>query len=81
MKMQKTWATVTFAEGDAYIEISMNYETKTYYLSHGSNDRNVTFDTDDGESIKTHFDRAKCVVAALNYIQSELKLTPEKKAK
>jgi hypothetical protein len=73
MKVIKTWATVEFFEGEAYIEASLNYKTKAFYLNHGNNDRNVTFRSDaDDNKIKTCIDRAKCVTAALKYINQEL---------
>ena len=74
MRQQKTWLTIHFIEGDVGIEATLNYETKKFSLTHGSNDENVTFRSDQDERIKTHLDRAKCVMAALKYIQSELNL-------
>lgn len=74
MKIKKTWLTVHFSEGKAYIEATLNYETKSYTLTHGSNDNNVTFTNDGKETMAVHFDRLKCVTAALKFIQSELSL-------
>lgn len=76
--MQKTWVTVHFMEGSVEIEADFNYETKAFSLSHGSNDDNVTFNSKDGDSIKSCFDRARCVIAALKYIKSELQLSTKK---
>jgi hypothetical protein len=74
MKMQKTWASAVFSEGDARIEVSFNYDTDSYNLTHGNNDNNVTFNGGDSESMALHLDRAKCVAAALRYIKSELSI-------
>lgn len=71
MTIQKTWLTIKFMQGSAYVEASFNYETGKYYLLHGSNDRNVTFGND-GEDIGVAIDRAKCVMAALKFIDKEL---------
>jgi len=74
-KMKKTWLTVQFSEGGSYIEASLNYETRVFYLSHGSNDKNVTFNSEGKNAInemKWALDRAKCVSAALALIKKEL---------
>lgn len=73
MKSYKTWLTIYFCEDDAIIEATMNYETKQYYLSHGNNDRSVTFGNDK-EDIKTSINRVKCAMSALKYIKQELGL-------
>lgn len=70
MEKKKTWLTVIFKHGKAKIEASFNYDTKTYYLSHGSNDKNVTF-TNEDKDINISIDRAKCVMAALKFIREE----------
>jgi hypothetical protein len=69
MRIQKTWLTVNFCHGDAYIEATLNYDTLNYSLTHGHNDRNVTFSDED---IQLSIDRAKCVTAALKFIKQEL---------
>jgi len=75
MKIKKTWATVHFIEGDIEIEATLNYETKSFYLSHGCNDRNVTYKSD-GKNSRVDLDAAivrnKCVSSALIYIKKEL---------
>lgn len=71
MKHQKLWLTVQFYEGDAYIELDMNYHTKKFVMRHGSNDNNVTFNADNSD-FKTQFDRLKCVAAALKFAKQEL---------
>jgi len=71
MKMQFTWLNVNFYEGYAMVEAAINYETKSYSLTHGSNDGSCTFSNED-ENIKKSIDRAKCVMAALKFIQQEL---------
>lgn len=71
MKIVKTWVTVHFLEGEAEIEASLNYENKSYSLSHGSNEFKSY---GSNNVIKKHIDRAKCVNAALNYIKKELSL-------
>jgi len=71
MKQQKTWLTVHFYEGEAEIELTINYETKKFSMSHGSNDNNVTFNGD-ASDFKIHTDRVKCVSAALKFAKQEL---------
>ena len=71
MKMQKTWLTVHFYEGNATIELTINYQTKSYTMTHGSNDQNVTFNGHI-ESIQVNKDRLKCVASALKFIEQEL---------
>jgi hypothetical protein len=66
MKKQKRWSTVNFFEGEAMIELTINHDEGTYYLSHGDNDQNITFKGDD-ESTKFLLDRAKCCSAAIKY--------------
>jgi hypothetical protein len=70
MKIQKEWLTVHFKEGKANIAVDMNYITKSFNLSHGHNDQNVTFTNED--KLEVLFDRAKCVNAALKFIKLEL---------
>ena len=72
MNIQKTWLTVIFHEGKATIELTINYQTKNYSITHGTNDNNVTFNGD-GTDFKIHFDRAKCVIAALKFLENEFK--------
>ena len=71
MKQQKTWLTIHFYQGNASIELTINYQTKQFSMTHGHNNDNVTFNgkIDD---IKTHEDRAKCVIAALSFAKKEL---------
>lgn len=71
MKITKTWATVHFSEGKAKIEVTLNYNSGTFSMSHDSNDRNVTFEGNK-DDFKVHLDRVKCITAALKYIQQEL---------
>jgi hypothetical protein len=71
MTTEKTWLIINFYHGNAMIEASLNYKTKDYYLTHGSNDRNVTFGNN-GDDIQSSIDRAKCVTAALKFIKEEL---------
>lgn len=71
MKIQKTWFHVRFSHGNAYIELSGNYETKKFDMYHGNNDNNITFNGDSSD-FQILFDRAKCVIAALKYAQKEL---------
>lgn len=73
MRSQKTWLTIHFTEGDVEVEATLNYATKSFNLSHGSNDMNVTFNSEE-DSMNNCLARAKCVTAALNYIKQELKL-------
>lgn len=74
--IEKEWQTVRVSMGDVSIDADFNYETKKYYLSHGTNDMSVTFKADIGstESIEKHINRAKCVIATLEYIKKELAL-------
>jgi hypothetical protein len=74
MKSQKTWLTINFYEGEADIEATLNYETKSYVLTHLHNDNNVTFKSEEDASITVSLDRAKCVMAALKFIKTELEL-------
>jgi len=71
MKSQKTWHTIHFYTGDAEVEATLNYKTKKFSLTHSNNDENVTFGKD-GESISIALQRARCVMAALQYIKKEL---------
>jgi hypothetical protein len=71
MKIQKTWLTVHFTEGDANIELTINYQTKKFVMTHGSNDSNVTFNGGE-EEFKLMTDRIKCVSAALSFAKKEL---------
>lgn len=71
MKQQKTWLTVHFYEGKSTIELTINYQTKSFAMEHGSNDNNVTFNGD-AKDFKTHTDRVKCVTAALLFAKKEL---------
>lgn len=72
----RKWGTIVVKLNDAYIEADFNHETKKYYMSHGNNDQNVTFNAEvaSAETIAKHMDRVKCVQTALEYIKSELKL-------
>jgi len=77
MKIKKTWATVCFIEGETQIEASLNYETRAFDLSHGNNDRNVTYKSDGKNAInemRAAMVRNKCVSAALAYIKKELSI-------
>ncbi len=71
MKQQIKWAEIHFREGKADIELTINYFTREYQLTHASNDNNVTFNSDI-KDIQIDFDRVKCVQAALKYAQQEL---------
>ena len=68
------WVCTKVVLNDSVIEMDMNYETRQYYMSSGTEDRNVSFKSDDGGSIDKHLDRAKCVIAALEYIKKEFNL-------
>lgn len=72
MRKQKTWLTVDFYEGVAHIELTINYRTKTYSLTHSNNDNNVTFNGNI-KDFKLHTDRLKCINAALQFANNELK--------
>ncbi len=75
MKVIKTWATIHFTEGESTIEAALNYQQKSYVLTHGNNDQNVTFTNEvDKGKIQNSIDRNKCVAAALKYISNELNL-------
>lgn len=65
MQQYKTWETVFFRLGEAYVELSVNHQTKQFYIMHDNNDQNVTF----MDSLSTCMDRAKCVTAALKYLE------------
>lgn len=71
IKQQKTWLTVHFYRGNATIELTINYETKSFSMTHGNNDRNVTFNGNTSD-FKVYFDRLKCVSAALQFAKKEL---------
>ncbi len=71
MTNYKTWAVVHFCEGDASIELTINYQTGHFTLTHGNNDNNVTFNGE-ATNMKVVFDRLKCVKAALKYAKTEL---------
>jgi hypothetical protein len=71
MTQEKTWLIVNFSHGNSMIEATLNYKTKDYSLTHGSNDQNVTFGRN-GDDIQSSIDRAKCVTAALKFIKEEL---------
>jgi len=73
MKIQRTWATVHFQYKNADIELTLNYQTKEYTLTHGSNDNNVTFNGKISD-IHRHLNRLKCVSAVLKYVQTELNI-------
>ena len=68
---QKTWLTVHFYEGKATVELTINYQTKIFRISHGNNDDNVTFNGN-ATDFKIHTDRVKCVSAALSFAKKEL---------
>jgi hypothetical protein len=71
MKHIKTWLTIHFHEGLGHIELTINYETKVFSMTHGNNDDFVTFNGDDSD-FKVHTDRVKCVAAALSFVKKEL---------
>lgn len=77
MKVIKTWLTVHFVDADVEIEATLNYSTRKFSLTHGSNDENVTYKSG-GENAINDIDAAlrrnKCVTAALNFIKKELTL-------
>jgi hypothetical protein len=74
MKIQKTWLTIHFSEGEAHVEVTINYATKAYTLTDLDNDENVTFKSEVDKEISVSLDRAECVKAALNFIKAELEL-------
>ena len=69
MKVQKTWSTVTFSK--ASIELTMNYKTEKYTMTHDGNNDFITFNSE-GSSLRLHLDRLACVKAALKYVKDEL---------
>ena len=68
MTTQKTWLTVNFYHGNAYIEVTLNYKERSFSLTHDTNDNNVTV------TMKDAIDRSICVNAALKFIKQELSL-------
>lgn len=80
MKAQKTWLTINFYKGKAEVELTINYETKTFSMTHGRNDNNITFNGK-APDFKVHEDRLKCVAAALAFAKKELKIAIEPKKK
>jgi hypothetical protein len=71
IKTQKTWLEVRFTEGEVSVELAINYEKKTFSISHGSNDHCVTYKGDVGELVPSYV-RHKLVLAALDYANKEL---------
>jgi hypothetical protein len=77
IKNQKTWLTIHFESKLAHIEVTINYKTRSFVLTHGSNDQNVTFTSEGKNAINDMMaaeERAKCVNAALLFIKKELSL-------
>lgn len=77
MKVKKTWLTVHFIEGDVEIEATLNYATRTFSLTHGVNDENVTYKSTGDNAINdmdAAIRRNKCVASALLFIKKELSL-------
>lgn len=71
MKIKKTWLTVHFFIGKATIEMTINYQTKTFSMTHGNNDSNVTFNGI-APDFQEYLDRVKCITAALSFAKKEL---------
>jgi hypothetical protein len=71
MKQQKTWLTVHFYKGKSTIELTINYKTKKFSMTHDNNDNNVTFNGASTD-FKVHTDRVKCITAALLFAKKEL---------
>ena len=71
MKHFPTWHTEIFTHGDSTIELTINYQTSMYSITHGHNDNNVTFNGCIGD-FNEHMDRVKCVEAALRFAKKEL---------
>jgi hypothetical protein len=71
IKTKKTWLTVIFTEGKESVELTINYQKKTFSVSHGNNDQNVTYKGDVGELVPSYV-RHKLVLAALDYANKEL---------
>jgi hypothetical protein len=71
IKTQKTWLEVRFTEGEISVDLTINYEKKTFSISHGSNDNCVTYSGDEGE-LPIAFTRHKLVLAALDYANKQL---------
>lgn len=71
MIIEKQESTIRFSQGEAYIDLNIDYELSTYRMYHGNNDNNVTFNGA-ADTIKEDTDRAKCVLAALKYVKTEL---------
>jgi hypothetical protein len=71
IKTQKTWLEVRFTEGEVSVQLAINYEKKTFYISHGSNNQNVTFKGNEGDLVEA-YTRHQLVGAALDYANKQL---------
>jgi hypothetical protein len=69
---QKTWLTVKFYNRGVIVELTINYETKSFSITHSNNDSFVTFNGR-GNEIEYALRRARCVQAALKFAKNELK--------
>ena len=71
MEQYATWHTEIFEQGDAKIELTLNYQKKTLSMTHGNNDRNVSFDGNI-ENFELLEERLACVEQALKFAKKEL---------
>lgn len=65
----RLWSETQFSIDDVSISLEIRFDKKDFKLSHGSLD-SVTFDKDTVEQAR---DRVKCITAALDYAEKELK--------
>jgi hypothetical protein len=72
IKTQKTWLEVRFTEGEVSVQLAINYEKKTFYISHGRNNQNVTFSGNEGDLVEA-YTRHQLVGAALDYANKLLR--------
>lgn len=81
MKIKKTWLTVYFTEGNATVELNINYETKAYDIKQ-SCEEGVRFRSNyantPAEPFIFNFNKAECVMAALKFVKQELELLPNR---
>lgn len=75
MKTIHTWQTIHFIEGKASVELTVNYSTGSFTMTHGSNDNNITFNGNLSD-LKLLKDRLKCVNAAISFVKNNLTHQP-----
>lgn len=75
MKIIKSWTNFKVTEGEAAVEYELNYVDKTFYIIE-EHEESPNFKTDEAtsEEMKFMMDKAKCIMAALKHIKSELNL-------